>query len=203
MIRIVLYQNTNQKIAEAYGKWFPRVVSDETIGLEELAAHMASHNTPYSKGAILGMLTDAAACTKELLLLGKNVKFADIAIFSLGLKVKGGAPTKENYNVAKYILGLKLKARATGELKTENLDTTIKLINLAAPVTENPGNPVNPGNPDNTGKDNPSGGGSQTTGGGGSQTEGGSGNTDNTQQGGGGTTDSGTTDGGGDDNVSL
>ena len=200
MIRIVLYQNTNQKIAEAYGKWFPRVVSDETIGLEELAAHMASHNTPYSKGAILGMLTDAAACTKELLLLGKNVKFADIAIFSLGLKVKGGAPTKENYNVAKYILGLKLRARATGELKTENLDTTIKLINLAAPVTENPGNPVNP---DDTGKDNPSGGGSQTTGGGGSQTEGGGGNTDNTQQGGGGTTDSGTTDGGGDDNVSL
>ena len=200
MIRIVLYQNTNQKIAEAYGKWFPRVVSDETIGLEELAAHMASHNTPYSKGAILGMLTDAAACTKELLLLGKNVKFADIAIFSLGLKVKGGAPTKENYNVAKYILGLKLKARATGELKTENLDTTIKLINLAAPATENPGNP---GNPDDTGKDNPSGGGSQTTGGGGSQTEGGGGNTDNTQQGGGGTTDSGTTDGGGDDNVSL
>ena len=206
MIRIVLYQNTNQKIAEACGKWFPRVVSDETIGLEELAAHMASHNTPYSKGAILGMLTDAAACTKELLLLGKNVKFADIAIFSLGLKVKGGAPTKENFNVAKYILGLKLRARATGELKTENLDTTIKLINLAAPATENPGNPgnpVNPGNPDDTGKDNPSGGGSQTTGGGGSQTEGGGGNTDNTQQGGGGTTDSGTTDGGGDDNVSL
>ena len=206
MIRIVLYQNTNQKIAEACGKWFPRVVSDETIGLEELAAHMASHNTPYSKGAILGMLTDAAACTKELLLLGKNVKFADIAIFSLGLKVKGGAPTKEDFNVAKYILGLKLRARATGELKTENLDTTIKLINLAAPATENPGNPVNPGNPgnpDDTGKDNPSGGGSQTTGGGGSQTEGGGGNTDNTQQGGGGTTDSGTTDGGGGDNVSL
>ena len=198
MIRIVLYQNTNQKIAEACGKWFPRVVSDETIGLEELAAHMASHNTPYSKGAILGMLTDAAACTKELLLLGKNVKFADIAIFSLGLKVKGGAPTKENYNVGKYILGLKLRARATGELKTENLDTTIKLINLAAPATENPGNPgnpVNPVNPDDTGKDNPSGGGSQTTGGGG--------NTDNTQQGGGGTTDSGSTDEGGGDNVNL
>ena len=192
MIRIVLYQNTNQKIAEACGKWFPRVVSDETIGLEELAAHMASHNTPYSKGAILGMLTDAAACTKELLLLGKNVKFADIAIFSLGLKVKGGAPTKENYNVGKYILGLKLRARATGELKTENLDTSIKLINLAAPATENP---------DDAGKDNPSGGGSQTTGGGGSQT-GGGGSTDNTQQGGGGTTDSGSTDGSG-DNVNF
>ena len=188
MIRIVLYQNTNQKIAEAYGKWFPRVVSDETIGLEELAAHMASHNTPYSKGAILGMLTDAAACTKELLLLGKNVKFADIAIFSLGLKVKGGALTKEDFNVAKYISGLKLRARATGELKTENLDTSIKLINLAAPATENPDNP---GNPDDAGKDNPSGGGSQTTGGGGSQT------------GGSGTTDSGSTDKGGGDNIDM
>lgn len=187
MIRIVLYQNTNQKIAEAYGKWFPRVVSDETIGLEGLAAHMASHNTPYSKGAILGMLTDAAACTKELLLLGKNVKFADIAIFSLGLKVKGGAPTKENYNVGKYILGLKLRARATGELKTENLDTSIKLINLAAPATENPGNP---GNPDDTGKDNPAGGGSQPEGGG-------------SQTGGSGTTDSGSTDEGGGDNIDM
>ena len=109
--------------------------------------------------------------------------------------MKGGAPTKENYNVGKYILGLKLRARATGELKTENLDTSIKLINLAAPATENPGNP---GNSDDAGKDNPSGGGSQTTGGGGSQT-GGGGNTDNTQQGGGGTTDSGSTDEGGDD----
>ena len=149
---------------------------------------MASHNTPYSKGAILGMLTDAAACTKELLLLGKNVKFADIAIFSLGLKVKGGAPTKENYNVAKYILGLKLRARATGELKTELLDSSMKLIYLAARASENP---------DDAGQDNPSGGGSQTTGGGGSQT-GGGGNTEYTQQGGGGTTDSGSTEEGGD-----
>lgn len=136
----------------------------------------------------------------------KLIKFADIAIFSLGLKVKGGAPTKENYNVTKYILGLKLRARATGELKTENLDTSIKLINLAAPATGNPGNSENP---DDAGKDNPSGGGSQTTGGGGSQTAGGGsqtagggGSTDNTQQGGGGTTDSGSTDGSG-DNVNF
>ena len=131
MIQIVLYQNTNQKIAEAYQKWFPRVVSTETIGLEELADHMASHNTPFSKGAILGMLTDAASCTKELLLLGKNVKFADLAIFSLGLVVKGGADTKEDFSVSKNIAGLRLRARATGELKTKNLDTTIKRIDLA------------------------------------------------------------------------
>ncbi len=131
MIQIVLYQNTNQRIAGAYGKWFPRVANTETVALDALAEHMAAHNTPFSKGAILGMLTDFVSCTKELLLLGKNVKIPDLAIFSLGLKVKSGAATKEEFSVSKNIAGLKLRARATGELTTANLDTTIKRIDLA------------------------------------------------------------------------
>ena len=135
MIQIVLYQNTNQRIAEAYGKWFPRVANTETVALEELAEHMAAHNTPFSKGAIRGMLTDFVGCTKELLLLGKNVKIPDLAIFSLGLKVKSGAASKEEFSVAKNIAGLKLRARATGELTTANLDTTIKRIDLATSST--------------------------------------------------------------------
>ena len=163
MIRIVLYQNTNQKIKEAYGKWFPRVVSEETIGLEELAEHMASHNTPYSKGAILGMLTDAATCTKELLLLGKNVKFADIAIFSLGLIVKEGADTKDDFSVSKNIAGLRLRARATGELKTKNLDTTIKRIDLATSTsTSDTNKPSGDGGGSDTGGSGSSTGGSDS-----------------------------------------
>ena len=153
MIRVVLYQNTNAKIKEAYNKWFPRVVTDETIGLEELAEHMASHNTPYSKGAILGMLTDAVVCTKELLLLGKNVKFPDLAIFSLGLKVKGGADKKEDWTVAKYIEGLRLRARATGELKTSNLDTTIKRVDIVTSSSSK-----NPSDDSTTGDTSPGGG---------------------------------------------
>ena len=161
MIRVVLYQNTNAKIKEAYNKWFPRVVSDETIGLEELAEHMASHNTPYSKGAILGMLTDAVGCTKELLLLGKNVKFPDLAIFSLGLKVKGGADKKEDWTVAKYIEGLRLRARATGELKTSNLDTTIKRVDAVKSNTSK-----NPADDSTTGDTTPGGGNTTPSGGG-------------------------------------
>ena len=131
MLRIVVYQNLNEKIAGAYKMWYPRVVAEETVGLDELAEHMANHNTPFSKGAIKGILTDAVVCTKELLLSGKNVKFPDLAIFSIGLKVKEGAPTKEDFTVGKYIQGLKLRARATGELTSDNLDTTIKRIDLA------------------------------------------------------------------------
>ena len=160
MIRVVLYQNTNAKIKEAYNKWFPRVVSDETIGLEELAEHMASHNTPYSKGAILGMLTDAVGCTKELLLLGKNVKFPDLAIFSIGLKVKGGADTKENYSVAKFIIGLKLRARATGDLSSAHLDTTIKRVDAVKSSSSK-----TPADDSTTGDTTPSGGGTTPSGG--------------------------------------
>ena len=187
MIRVVLYQNTNAKIKEAYNKWFPRVVSDETIGLEELAEHMASHNTPYSKGAILGMLTDAVGCTKELLLLGKNVKFPDLAIFSLGLKVKGGADKKEDWTVAKYIEGLRLRARATGELKTSNLDTTIKRVDIVtSSSSKNPSD-------DGTSGDTTPGGGNTTPSGGGSTPSGGDTGTDSGTDAG---TDSGTGDNG-------
>ena len=187
MIRVVLYQNTNAKIKEAYNKWFPRVVTDETIGLEELAEHMASHNTPYSKGAILGMLTDAVGCTKELLLLGKNVKFPDLAIFSLGLKVKGGADKKEDWTVAKYIEGLRLRARATGELKTSNLDTTIKRVDAVKSSSSK--NPSDDGTPGDTTPD----GGNTTPGGGGTTPGGGDTGTDAGTDSG---TDSGTGDNG-------
>jgi len=132
MIRIKLYQNNNAE-SKVYQKWYPRIVADETIGLDELAEHMASHNTPFSKGAIKGILTDAVVCTKELLLLGKNVKYPDLAIFSIGLKVKkGGVDTKDDFSVAKCITGLKLRARATGELTTPNLDTTIRRVDTVA-----------------------------------------------------------------------
>ena len=174
MIRVAIYQNKNTNLPEAYGKWYPRVVAEETIGIDELAEHMASHNTPFSKGAIKGILTDAVVCTKELLLLGKNVKFPDLAIFSIGLKVKEGAPSKEEFSVAKYILGLRLRARATGELSSANLDTTVKRVDAAAksaskadkPSSDSPSADDNKGGTPST----PSGGGSSQ--GGGSQSGG-------------------------------
>ena len=186
MLRISLYQNNNEK-SQAYQKWYPRVVAEETIGLDELAEHMASHNTPFSKGAIKGILTDAVVCTKELLLLGKNVKFPDLAIFSIGLKVKGGADTKENYSVAKFIIGLKLRARATGELSSANLDTTIKRVDaVKSSSSKNPSD-------DGTSGDTTPGGGNTTPSGGGTTPSGG-----DTPGGGDTGTDAGTDSGTGD-----
>ena len=137
MILYVLKKNNNQH-SVAYGKYFAYPVIEETVTLEGLADHMSSHNTPFSKGAIKGLLTDMVGCIKELLLEGKNVKIADLAIFSLGIKNNKGVLDPDTFNVSKNIKGVKLRARATGELvaKSLNLEASLKKASATTkPVT--------------------------------------------------------------------
>ena len=127
MVRYILQQIkiTSHK---CFGKWFAKNVVEETIDLDALAEHMSNHNSPYSKGVIKGLLTDMIGCIKELLLEGKNVKIDDLAIFSLGIKNKEMAAKEDDFTVSKNISGVKLKARATGDLmsKSLNLEATLK-----------------------------------------------------------------------------
>ena len=192
MILYVLKQNKNRK-SPAFGKWFAFPVIEETIDLDALAEHMSNHNTPYSKGAIKGMLTDMVSCIKELLLEGKNVKIADLAIFSLGIKNNGGAVSEEVFTVSKNIKGVKLRARATGELiaKSLNLEATLKKASATSKTSGNGGSngggstptggDSNTGGSQNggTGSVTPSGGGSGSNSGSGSNTGGNSGNSGN------------------------
>ena len=148
MVRYILQQIkiTSHK---CFGKWFAKNVVEETINLDALAEHMSNHNSPYSKGVIKGLLTDMISCIKELLLEGKNVKIDDLAIFSLGIKNKVMANTEEEFTVSKNIEGVKLKARATGELmsKTLNLEATLKkatFINGKLTTDPNPGSGTTP-----------------------------------------------------------
>ena len=173
MILYVLKKNKNSKSA-AFGRYFAYPVIEETITLDGLAGHMSSHNTPYSKGAIKGMLTDMVSCIKELLLEGKNVKIADLAIFSLGIKnSKGGALSEELFTVTKNIKGVKLRARATGELITKSLNLEATLKKASATTKSN--------------------GTTNSTNGGGGTTNGGEGSTNDSNSGGG-TTGNGSTE---------
>lgn len=96
------------------GKWYARTVPVKTVGLEELSEHMAAHNTPYSAGAIKGILTDMVTCIRELTLDSKAVKIPNLAIFSLALNSLG-TETAADYNPAKCLTAVHLKARPTGE----------------------------------------------------------------------------------------
>ncbi|MDE6988252.1 MAG: DNA-binding protein, partial [Bacteroides acidifaciens] len=66
------------------------------------------------------VLTDMVDCIKELLLDGKCVKIDDLAIFGVGIRSKA-AETLEEFSLEKNITGMRLKARATGNLSTTKL----------------------------------------------------------------------------------
>ena len=127
MIRFLAKKNNNKKNEKAYGKYYAKPVVEETVDIDGLSEHMDNHNSPFSKGTIKGILTDACVHIKELLLLGKNVKLDDLAIFSIGIKNKVGAESEEAFSVTKNIEGVKLRARATGELTSANLNLEANL----------------------------------------------------------------------------
>lgn len=120
MIRYKLYQNNNKSQENAYGKWYARVVIDETYDLEKLSEHMADHSTPYSAGVINGVLVDMVNCIRELILDGKSVKLDDLAIFSAGITSRG-VDDPDEFNASSDITSVKLRARATGEMLTDEL----------------------------------------------------------------------------------
>ncbi len=131
------YQNKNPH-GSSYGKWFARAVTiGKTVNVDELAKHMSEHNTPYSKGAIKGVLTDMIGCIRELMLEGKAVKFDGLAIFSAGIKTKKkGAPTSEEFSTTKHIDSVYMRARATGEFTRAELTKAGNVTELPKNYTD-------------------------------------------------------------------
>lgn len=151
MILFKLSKNKNPKIKEAYGKYYARPVVTQTIDLNGLAEHMTEHNTGFSPGATKGLLTDMVKCIKELVLQGFAVKIDDLAIFSIGLKTKKGADSEDDFSVTKNIEGVRLRARATGNLTSSKLDLQASLKNAASLLAEDSGKTTTPSGPDGDG----------------------------------------------------
>ena len=121
MIRYIKYHMTGEN-SPLKGLWYARPVIEETYDTERLAKHMANHNTPYSAGVIKGVLADMISCIKELILDGKNVKLDDLSIFSVGIVSRKGAASAADFTLADNVKGLKLRARATGELSNAQIN---------------------------------------------------------------------------------
>lgn len=126
MIRFQKYQSKREGVTK--DMWYVRAVSDETVDLEGLAKHMSAHNTPYSAGTIHGVLKDMVACVKELVLDGKKIKLADLAIFSAGITSCGVGTAKECG--ADNIRDIHLCARPTGDLRSRILTAEAKKMQL-------------------------------------------------------------------------
>ena len=72
---------------KAYGS---TQISDK-MSLDQLAQHMSDHNSPFSKGVIKGILTDAVSCIRHLLLEGKKVSLGDMGDFYPEIACEGAA----------------------------------------------------------------------------------------------------------------
>ena len=153
LIKLVKYMNSTLK--KAYGKYYARPVVTQTIGIAELAEHMAKHNTPYSTGAITGVLTDMVACIKELVLQNIAVKIDNLAIFSIGIINKKGTENIKDWSISKCIAGYRLRARATGNLSSSQLaiDASAKNANtiLGEDDTDGSSSTDSSGNSDSSG----------------------------------------------------
>ena len=67
----------------------------ESVDINKFAAHIANHGCVYSKGDIVGLLTIAVACLRELLLEGKRIKLGDLGDFQPRLKTEGAVTTED------------------------------------------------------------------------------------------------------------
>lgn len=119
MLKYKLSQDTRTN-SKYQNKWYAKAVINETIDLDGLAAHMSSHNSPFSKGTIKGILTDMVICIRELTLQGTAVKIPDLAIFSLGISTLP-ADSAAEFNAKSNVDTFRLRARATGQFTRAQL----------------------------------------------------------------------------------
>ena len=167
--------------------WYATVVTDREMNFEEFVDHISSHNSPYSRGTVHGVMMDMLDCLKELILDGKSVRLGDLGLFSIGMKSHGEL-TRDKVSAAS-VEDIHLIVRNTRSWSNSELKKLCKITAYDSYGAEGAdGDGTNPGG--GTSGGNTSQGGSGTQGGG---TSGGTGN-ENTGQGGG--SDSGTTGGG-------
>ena len=79
----------NQMRPEDAPKAYPNIQLTSVLSLEDLAAHIHDHDSVYSKGVILGVLTDMTHCVAEALSEGNAVILGDLGRFDPSIKAEG------------------------------------------------------------------------------------------------------------------
>jgi hypothetical protein len=113
------------------------------MSVQDMAHHMAEHNTMFSEGSITGILIDFVKCVREMVLMGNTVKIDNLAIFKATVEANGLETLydPEQDKVASASIGtlpegaktgaavkaIKLLAQSTGEFTRDELKKDAKL----------------------------------------------------------------------------
>jgi hypothetical protein len=195
MIELYLSKVTENSETEQAGKLYARVSYKQAMTIQDMARHMAEHNTVFSEGSILGVLTDFVKCVREMVLMGNTVKIENLAIFKATVEANALEVLydAEQDKVATASIGtlaegqktgaavktVKLLAQSTGDFTRDELKKDVKLAwtdktksEIAAAKggnagTESGGSNTNPTNGEGGQNGNGDGNGSNDNGGGG------------------------------------
>lgn len=143
MIELYLSKVTENSESEQAGKYYARVSYKQTMGVQEMAHHMAGHNTMFSEGSITGILIDFVKCVREMVLMGNTVKIDNLAIFKATVEANALETLydAEQDKVASASIGtlpegaktgaavkvIKLLAQSTGDFTRDELKKDVKL----------------------------------------------------------------------------
>ena len=143
MIELYLSKVTESTESEQAGKHYARVSYKQTLSVQDMAHHMAEHNTMFSEGSITGILIDFVKCVREQVLMGNTVKIDNLAIFKATVEANGLETMydPDTDKVASATIGtlaegaktgpavkvIKLLAQSTGEFTRDELKKDVKL----------------------------------------------------------------------------
>ena len=142
MLELYLSKVSESSESELAGKTYARVDYKETLTVQDMAQHMAEHNTAFSEGTITGILIDFVKCIREQVLMGNTVKINNLAIFKAS--VEGNAldvlydpatdktvtasmgTMKPGDKTGPAVKVIKLLAQSTGEFTRDELKKDVK-----------------------------------------------------------------------------
>ena len=139
----IRHKVTESSETEQAGKLYARVSYKQAMTIQDMARHMAEHNTVFSEGSILGVLTDFVKCVREMVLMGNTVKIENLAIFKAtveanALEVLYDAEQDkvalasigtlaEGQKTGAAVKTVKLLAQSTGDFTRDELKKDVKL----------------------------------------------------------------------------
>ena len=182
MIELYLSKVSESSETEQAGKYYARVSYKQTMSIQDMAHHMSVHNTAFSEGSILGVLTDFVHCVREMVLNGNTVKIDNLAIIKATVTANGLetlydadadktaqaslGTLKEGDKTGPAVKVIKLLAQSTGEFTREELRKDVKFSwtdKTKAEIAAAKGGSLTP-NPSTSGEGNGNNGGGTNTG---------------------------------------
>ena len=183
MIELYLSKVTESSESEQAGKLYARVSYKQTLSVQDMAHHMAEHNTMFSEGSITGILIDFVKCVREQVLMGNTVKIDNLAIFKATVEANGldvlydadadkvASATignlAEGAKTGPAVKVIKLLAQSTGDFTRDELKKDVKLAwsdKTKAEIAAAKGSLTPDPSPTGEGSENQGGSGSQNSG---------------------------------------